>query len=83
MREFEQPKLTPAAEQEVYDVLAERLALKIHKWFEEEALDEFDLAQEGDTIINVLGDDEDPMDVHHTLWTMAKNKFASMILDNA
>ena len=83
MHEFEQPKLTPAAEQEVYDVLAERLALKIHKWFEEEALDEFDLAQEGDTIINVLGDDEDPMDVHHTLWTKAKKKFANMILNNA
>ena len=83
MREFGLPKLTPAAEQEVYDVLAERLAIKIHKWFEEEALDEFDLAQEGDTIINVLGDDVDSMDVHHTLWTMAKNKFANMILANS
>ena len=83
MHEFEQPKLTPAAEQEVYDVLAERLALKIHKWFEEEALDEFDLAQEGDTIINLLGDDEDSMGIHHTLWTKAKHKFANMILNNA
>ena len=83
MHEFEQPKLTSAAEQEVYDVLAERLALKIHKWFEEEALNEFDFAQEGDTIINLLGDDEDSMDVHHTLWTKAKKKFANMILDNA
>lgn len=83
MHEFEQPKLTPAAEQEVYDVLAERLALKIHKWFEEEALDEFDLAQEGDTMINLLGDDEDSMDIHSTLWAKAKKKFANMILDNA
>lgn len=83
MREFKQLELTPQAEDEVYDVLAERLALKIHKWFEEEALDEFDFAQEGDTIVNLLGDDEDPMDVHHTLWTKAKKKFANMILDNA
>jgi len=83
MREFDYPKLTPAAEQEVYDVLAQRLALKIHKWFEEEALDEFDLAREGDTIVELLGDDEDSMDVHHTLWSKAKKKFASMILDNA
>ena len=83
MHEFEQPKLTPAAEQEVYDVLAERLAIKIHNWFEEEALDEFDLAQEGDKIVNLLGDDEYSMYIHHTLWTKAKKKFANMILNNA
>jgi hypothetical protein len=83
MHEFEQPKLTLAAEAEVYDALAERLALEIHKWFEEEALDEFDLVQEVDTIANLLGDDEDWMDVYHTLWTKAKKKFANMILDNA
>jgi hypothetical protein len=83
MREFELPKLTPAAEQEVYDVLAQRLAIKIHKWFEEEALEYFDGEQEGDTIVNMIGDHEDPMDLHRQLWRSATRKFARMLLDEA
>jgi len=80
MREFEQPKLTPATEMEIYDVLASRLALKIHEWFEEEAQEVFNFGDEVDSLTIVLNCEESH-EVQHVLWSKTKKKFANILLN--
>jgi len=80
MREFELPQLTPETESQIYDILSARLAVKIFQWFQEEAIDHFDFAREGDLITDLI-DDEDPMDVHSKLWRISTRRFANMLLD--